>query len=201
MQKQAASLNVGFLTSLGLLTEAKGKYTPTEAAIRFVNTRNASDERARAILRPVIEDSWFGTFAKNWFATNPMTSKSDFVRELALYGEVSDMTKKERALEVLVEYLMYAQIIAMGADGNLSSGGGPMGTTSGATASPPSPTMGLRAAPFVAPIEGSVDWQTVQTDDFYVKVRPDPDVLADLRDHLDLLEKKIERQRSKKPTS
>ncbi len=41
-------------------------------------------------------------------------------------------------------------------------------------------------------------WHTVQTEDLYLKVRSDPDVLADLRAYLDLLDKKIERLEAKR---
>lgn len=201
--KQAASLNVPFLTGIGLLAEVKGKYVPTEAADRFVTTLNVSEDRARGVLRPVVEGSWFGQFARDWFAIHAVTPEDEFVRELALYADLSDLRKKERSLKLLVAYLTYTQAVAKDNDGNLTSGSAapssapPLVVTTAPPASPRDP----RSGPSVTPPEGPVDWHTIQTDDFYVKVRSDPDALADLRDHLDLLEKKIGRLRSRKPAT
>src|SRR2546422_948373 len=123
--KQAAALNVRFLTSLDLLREdekAKTKYVPSPIAIKFVSTRSVSDEKARPILRSVVEPSWFGEFTRNWFNTRPVTGEEEFVKELAIYSEVSDMSKKEQALKTIVAYLTYSGMIARGDDGNLTSG-------------------------------------------------------------------------------
>src|SRR2546430_1817053 len=91
--KQAAALNVRFLTSLGLLKQdenSKTKYAPTPTAIRVVSTRSVSDDKARPILRPLVESSWFGEFTKNLFNTRPVTSEDEFVKELAIYADLSD---------------------------------------------------------------------------------------------------------------
>jgi len=85
--KQAAALNVRYLTSLDLLREdekAKTKYVPSPLAIKFVSTRSVSDEKARPILRSVIENSWFGEFTRNWFNTRPVTREEEFEKELAI---------------------------------------------------------------------------------------------------------------------
>lgn len=189
--RQAASLNVNFLKSLGLFREENGKYAPTEMATKFVITRNASEERARVILRPIVENSWFGEFAKAWFATRPVSSEEEFVKELAIYAELSDMAKKELALKNVVAYLTYTQIVAKDSQGTLSWGATPMLATPPVGAAP--------VVPLAPRDEGPADWHTIQTEDFYLKMRSDPDVLGDLRAHLDLLEKKIARLRSRKP--
>ena len=59
----------------------------------------------------------------------------------------------------------------------------------------------LRTTVEMTASESPADWHTVQTEDFYLKVRSDPDVLADLRAHIDLLENKIARLRAKRGSS
>src|SRR5437899_3758142 len=204
--KQAAALNVRFLTSLGLLREdekANNKYVPTPTAIKFVSTRSVSDEKARPILRSVVEPSWFGEFTRNWFNTRPVTGEEEFVKELAIYSEVSDMSKKEQALKTIVAYLTYSGMVARGDDGSLT-----MGTVPGASPGQPGPFMTAAPAPKEsrtgiegATLESPADWHTMQTEDFYLKVRSDPEVLADLRAHLELLDRKIERLKAKRESS
>ncbi len=55
-----------------------------------------------------------------------------------------------------------------------------------------------RVAPDATASEGPADWHVIQTEDFYLKVRSDTDVLADLREHLNLLDKKVARLKAKR---
>jgi len=203
--KQAAALNVRFLTSLGLLKEdekAKGKYAPTPTAVKFVTVRNASEEKARPILRSIVESSWFGEFAKNVFATRAVIPEDEFVRDLAIYAEVSDMTKKEPALRTVTAYLTYTGLVTKAGNGNLT-----LGTSAAAEAgavSTPTPAVPASAEVRAAPEAGayvSADWHVIQTEDFYVKVRSDVDVMADLRAYLDLLERKVARLQARREPS
>ncbi len=202
--KQSAALNVRFLTSIGLLKEdenVKNKYVPTPTAIKYVTTRNANPEKARPILRSVVEGSWFGQFATTWFSIHPATKESEFVQELAMEGEVSDMAKKQLALKTIVDYLDYAGIVGRDNDGNLFFGTAPTtvrpppSAPAAAAPAPRDPRPQLTEA--AAPEGGPADWHTVQTDDFYLKVRSDPDVFSDLREHIKLLENKMLRLRAK----
>src|SRR3990172_9510556 len=62
---QAASMNVRFMRSIGLLTPSeRGKYVPTQEAIRFVNARSVGDDRARPIMNALISGSWFAELAR-----------------------------------------------------------------------------------------------------------------------------------------
>ncbi len=47
--------------------------------------------------------------------------------------------------------------------------------------------------------EEAGDWHVIQTEDFYVKLKSDPDVLEDVQAHLNLLKRKISRLQAKLP--
>jgi len=198
---QAASLNVRFLTTVGLLRFVeKGRYVPTEAAVRFVTARSVSDEKARPILRPLIEPTWFGDLAARVLQTRPSITEDEFVGELALDAQ-TDKVKKEPALRILVEYLVFSGVLVRDDQRNLSLVRAPDATVRPVAVEP----SGL-VIPVLTPIDiarGSaqnsvdpVDWQTIQTDDFIVKVRSDLSVLDDLRGYIDLLERKVRRSKS-----
>ena len=202
--KQSAALNVKFLLSVDLLKQdekTRTKYVPTPAAVNFVRTKIVNEERARPILRSVVQVSWFGEFAKDWFSVRPVTKENDFVQELALHAQVSDAEKKGLALRTIVTYLTYSGLVSKDEEGNLLWGAAPLSTASvglaPAVVPPHAPKDQRLPISDAASSDGPADWQTVQTDDFYLKVRSDPEVLADLRAHIDLLEKKVVRLRGR----
>lgn len=195
---QAASMNVRFMRSIGLLTATeRGKYAPTPEAVRFINARTVSDERARPILAGLIGQSWFAELARSIFATAPLLSEDQFIGELALAAQ-TDRSKEEPALRVLLEYLVFAGIVTRDERG-LSLGPQASGQTPPPMQSEPSlapagvPTRAATSERLAAEVPG---WHVIQTEDFYVKVRSDLGVLQDLIDYLGPLRKKIERIRS-----
>src|SRR5439155_21276579 len=69
---QAGSLNVRFLKSVGLLSKSdRGLYVPTPEAVRFVTARSVSDEKARPILKAILEPTWFVNTAKSVLQPGP----------------------------------------------------------------------------------------------------------------------------------
>jgi hypothetical protein len=223
VKKQSASLNTGFLTSIGLLTEdSKGRFLPTEKGKQFVLTRTASDERARPILRSVIESQWFAEGAKLLLQTKQPITEDDLVTELALLAQ-TDRGKKEAALRVLVEYLVYAGIVVrterglvagnsvlappvpvpfpvpvsmpvkdMSAWSPPEAGVVPAQLTAPASAAGSPGPISVRFAlgPILTPT-GVVEWKTLQTDDFVLKVRANGASIASLKKHLAILEEEL----------
>jgi len=223
VKRQSASLNTGFLTSVGLLTEeSTGRFLPTELAKQFVLTRTASDERARPILRSAIEPQWFAEGAKLLLQTKQPIAEDDLVTELALLAQ-TDRVKKEGALRVLVEYLVYAGIVVR-TDRGLVAGNSVMAppipvpvpialsmpvkdmaawsppeagvvpaqlATPTPTVATPGPiSVRFALGPLLAP-PGIVEWKTLQTDNFVLKVRASKASLASLRKHLAILEEEL----------
>ena len=205
---QAASMNVRFLTSIGLLKfDSKGLYLPSQEAIRFVNAKSVSDERARPILRDVLKPAWFTELAVSVLQSQPLMTEDQFVGELALAAE-TDKTRKEPALRVILEYLVYSGTLSRDERGlSLGQGSGPTPSADigfGAAglsrvAIPGGPVGEQRAANVGDRISEQSGWHVVQTEDYYLKVRSDPEVVAELTDQIDLLKKKIARIRSKSP--
>jgi hypothetical protein len=192
--KYAPMLNTGFLCDVGLLSEeGRGHYKPTPEALRFLTTRSASEDRARPILRALIESKWFADAARSYLQMNPVVSETDLVSDLAIVAQ-TDLKRKERSIRVLVDYLVFAGIVARTEQGLVL---GPNGSSTHAVP-PPSPTAvpqfsGAEQSRAVQPsLPPDTDgWETIQTNDFFLRIRAKPSVVGWLRKHLDLLEEKL----------
>lgn len=205
---QAAQMNVKFLTSIGLLKfDSKGLYVPTQETIRFVNAKTVEDDRARPILRALIETAWFAEIALGVLRTRPLVTDDALVGELALAAE-TNKEKKGPALRVLVEYLVWAGVLKRDERGLSKGEPGsdvqpavmvPAWAGEPRAVSPPNASGERRGDLPTAFGSGGSDWHIVQTEDYFLKVRSDPDVIDDVRDQLQLLRKKVERKRTKAP--
>ncbi len=202
---QAGSLNVRFFKSVGLLSTAdRGLYLPTQDAIRFVTARSVSDEKARPILKSLIESSWFVTTARLVLNGSKPIPEDQFLGELALAAQ-TDKSKKEPALRVILEYLVYSGIVHRDEAGlTLADGESPADEA----ATPQSALTPLVVANPTAPVtpmvpaeSGAVGWHTIQTEDFMVRVRSDPAVIEDLFAYLQTLRKKVERLHNARESS
>jgi hypothetical protein len=193
---QAASLNAAFLTDVGLLASPmRGMYKPTPAAVKLMAMKSISDDRARPVLRELIGESWFAVAAKAGLGAKPQMTEKELLGDIASYA-ATDFEKKGKAIGVLLEYLLYAGIVVRNEDGTYSAGNG------SAPASPPDMTGSPVGPTFLPTVEtpatsqsGTVTaWENLQTNDFSVRVRATKEAIGDLRDHLVLLEKKLERK-------
>jgi hypothetical protein len=202
--KYAPMLNTGFLCDIGLLSEeGRGRFKPTPEAIRFLTTRSASEDRARPILRALIENKWFAEAARSYLQMNPVVSETDLVSDLAIVAQ-TDLKRKERAIRVLVDYLAFAGIVARTEQGFVLGSNG----SSAPAISSPSPSVvpqfpaaeQLRAAQPILPPD-TVGWETIQTNDFFLRIRAKPSVVGWLRKHLDLLEEKLKESDSASPAN
>ncbi len=194
---QAGSLNVRFLKAIGLLTTTdRGLYLPTQEAMRFVSARSVSDEKARPILKKLVEGKWFVEIARSYLnPTNPI-SEDVFLGELAIAAQ-TDKEKREQALGVIVEYLVYAGIVTQTESGLLLAHDQRIDLVNAAdaTISPlvqPQPSL-ISLPP---PLPENPSWQVLQTDDFFLKIKSDLTAIQDLSDHLDLIRRKIARSQS-----
>lgn len=203
IQVQAASMNVRFMRSIGLLTVTdRGLYIPTPEAIRFVRARSVGDDRARPVLASLLSTTWFADLAQRLLNTQPVMAEDRLLGELALAAE-TDKTKEEPALRVVLDYLIYAGIVNRDERG-LTLGSGPGAAAPShaleAGASPefvPGPVMAGPAAAPVAEKAEAPGWHILTTEDFHVRIRSDPDVVEDLLAHLGTLQRKIMRVRAR----
>lgn len=205
---QAAQMNVRFLEAVGLLRfDSKGLYLPASETVKFVNAKTVSDERARPILRAIIRSAWFSEIATNVLRTRPGLTDDELVGELALAAQ-TNKEKKGPALRVLVEYLVWSGIVARDNGALFLAEAAPALSSAAGGASAPTPgvetlttpsTENRRAGPGNISRESGA-WHIVQTEDYFLKVRSDSEVVEELRDQLSLLTKKIERLRSR-PTA
>jgi len=199
---QAASMNVRFMASVGLLKfESKGLYSPTPDTIRFVNARSVSDDRARPIMKGIIGGSWFAQSASDLLRSHPIVTEDQLVGELALASE-TDKSKKGPALAILVDYLVYSGIVVRGdkglALGDSLSGQVPWEPGTGSAPDIDSRDVARVDVAGLSPRSGAATdaagWLVVQTEDFYLKVRSDLSALEYVEDQLSLLRKKLSRR-------
>ena len=197
---QAASMNVRFMASVGLLKfESKGLYSPTTETTRFVNAKTVSDERARPIMKSINAPSWFSQAAADLLRAQPIVTEDQLVGELALASE-TDKSKKEPALRILVDYLVYSGIVTRGDKGFTLGEAQPLADVAGPSSSRNDESTFLQSGltgriDVLRSASGtdSKDWLVVQTEDFYLKVRATPAALEYVEDQLTLLRKRVSR--------
>ena len=194
---QAGSLNVRFLKSVGLLsTTDRGLYIPTTEAVRFVTARSVSDDRARPILKALLEPTWFVGTAKSVLQGGTSMSEDQFLGELAIAAQ-TDREKKGSALRVILEYLVWSGHVLRDEKGLRLSA--PLGDTMAfGQASPETPPPDASAVQIPQPASGpGSTWHVIQTEDFILKIRSDEYVIDDLIAHLEPLRRKSQRARAR----
>jgi len=190
---QGAALNVRFLKSIGLLnTTDRGQYLPTPEGIRFVTARTVSDDRARPILAALIEQTWIASTARSVLSPTKATKDEVLLGELAIAAQ-TDKEKKEAALQVLVDYLLFSGIVRRVGDGLILASPLPDNTT------PSEIFGGGTEGTSTLPLTGSIPeqvvkgWHVIQTEDFSLRIRSSAEAVDDLLEHLKTLRRKIER--------
>ena len=203
---QSAGMNVRFLKDIGLLTaSSRGKYSPTEQAISYIYARTADENRAKLILRQVLQNKWFTDATLAHLRTTPVTTREQLLNELALVAQ-TDRQVKGPALAVLLDYLVYAGIINEDEQGiklgTSVQSVAPKGNDVKASAPALDGTMGSGTIPstqlsndIAAEPIGTDKWHVIQTEDFYIKVKSDMYAIEDLKDAVKMLEKKVKRVR------
>jgi hypothetical protein len=178
----AAQLNAAFLSDTGLLIEeAAGKFKPTPLAMQFINTKLADEERGRRLLRTVVAKLWFGRAAAAFLQRNPNADGPQLGNALLKEADASAAGGRAK-VAVLQEYLVYTGLTA-GRAGSESQ-------TAGAPVSPPRAVRRPGKPVNTGKPEDS-GWRVLSTDDFDLRIRPDPAAVRRLRKHLELLEEEI----------
>lgn len=199
---QAAVLNARFLADIKLLRREETGYIPTPEAVRISSCLSISEDRARPLLGELLRQSWFAEAARTVLQQPGPHTVDQLILELAFVAE-TDLAKKKPAMQVLVDYLVFGQILSKdGGNVSIHGGGQTPDQEPPAIVPPVHPSNSEVPAVTPAPAGGArptspgatTPWLAMTTDDFALKIRPDLTALADLRDHLGILEKKIQRQ-------
>lgn len=120
--KQAGQLNAAFFVSIGLMEKISRQYLPKEACVKFSKLLTIDEDRARGILRPVIEATWFAEAVRNCLSIKQTAGEETLMRELAIACEVSNFQAKESSFRILLHYLEWTGILKRTEDGSLSLG-------------------------------------------------------------------------------
>jgi hypothetical protein len=194
---QSAQLNAAFLAEIGMLERVSpGVFKTTPAALSFITALSVSPDRARPILRDQLDGKWFSEAARNALQGHPVLTDKELQGELAIAAQ-TPLDKKAGALAVIIEYLLFAGILNRTPEGiTLGNGvaGGPSVGPAGESPLLPAHAGGPSDPGAPQPPTGpSAGWETMQSNDFFVRVRATQEAVDDLRDVLKILEKKIKR--------
>jgi len=113
--------NNRFLLESQILVSPKfGFYLPTEGAVRFARESAWDEPGAKAHLRGIVFNTWYGQVAVQNFALRSTLSKDDLKRALAIKAGATE--GDSAALDFLVDFLVYTGIVVEQEDGRLSKG-------------------------------------------------------------------------------
>lgn len=102
-----------FFQHLGIIqpSEKNGQYVPTNLAVDLHNGRKwKNEELTKSTLRKILDNSWFWNQTKQFLEVNGTTTRSELVQKLGLMCG-ADPTKHTRAIDKLVEYMQFAELI------------------------------------------------------------------------------------------
>lgn len=113
--------NNGFLAESQFITSPKyGFYLPSEGAVRFARESAWGEEQAKAHLRKIVGNTWYGTVTVQNFALRSSLTREDLMRSLAIKcgATEGDSTYLER----LVGFIVYTGLVAETEQGLLVRG-------------------------------------------------------------------------------
>src|SRR6266480_6698141 len=113
--------NNRFLLESQILTSPKfGFYVPTEGAIRFARESAWDELGARAHLRGIVLNTWYGQVAVQNFALRSALTKEGLKRALAIKAGATE--GDSAALDFLIDFIIYTGIVVEREDGSLAKG-------------------------------------------------------------------------------
>lgn len=122
LQPTRVSGNNKFLENIGLIRKVegeRGKYLPEDVTIRLYNALKWNkEEEIRSILRELLLSLWFWDFTKQLLDHKGTRTRTE-LRDKLGYESGADPKKHNSALNVLIDYLIYAGLIKE-EDGNLA---------------------------------------------------------------------------------
>jgi hypothetical protein len=113
--------NNRFLLESQILISPKfGYYIPSEGAVRFAREAAWDEPAAKAHLRQIVIDSWYGQVAVQNFTLRPALRREELKRALAIKSGATE--GDSNALESLTDFLIYIGIVVEGENGLLVKG-------------------------------------------------------------------------------
>jgi hypothetical protein len=115
------SRNNTFLEESSILTSPKyGYYVPTEAAIRFAREAAWDEAGAKAHLRKLVSETWFGQVTIQNLTLRPALTREELKRALAIKCGATEGDTD--ALGFLVDLILYTNLAVSDDDGTISRG-------------------------------------------------------------------------------
>ena len=113
--------NNGFLEESLILTSPKyGFYLPTEGAVRFAREAAWDEEGAKAHLRRIISESWYGQVAIQTLMLRPSLSRDELRKSLAIKCGATE--GDAAALGFLIDFILYTNLAVSEDDSTISRG-------------------------------------------------------------------------------
>ena len=115
------SSNNRFLAESEILVSPKyGFYLPSEGAIRFAREAAWDESGAKSYLRKIVAACWYGQVGIQNFTLRPTLTQEEFKRALAIKCGASEGDSK--ALDFLIEFIIYTGLVDKNDDGTLTRG-------------------------------------------------------------------------------
>lgn len=103
--------NNGFLSESQFITSPKyGFYLPSEGAVRFARESAWGEEQAKAHLRKIVGNTWYGTVTVQNFALRSSLTREDLKRSLAIKCGATEGDSAN--LERLLGFIIYTGLVA-----------------------------------------------------------------------------------------
>jgi hypothetical protein len=154
--------NNGFLSESLFITSPKyGFYLPSEGAVRFSRESAWGEEQAKAHLRKIVGNTWYGTVTVQNFSLRSSLTREDLMRSLAIK---CGATEGDGAyLERLLGFIIYTGLVTETEQGLLVRGNTDDVESVSAPDSKPSPTSAFNPFDALKPAISQVAHETPAT--------------------------------------
>jgi hypothetical protein len=115
------SRNNSFLEESGVLASPKyGYYLPTEMAVRFAREAAWDEVGAKAHLRKLVSESWYGQVTIQNLALRAILTRQDLTKSLAIKCGATEGDAS--ALGFLIDFMLYTNLVVSDDSGAISRG-------------------------------------------------------------------------------
>ena len=113
--------NNKFLLEAQILSSPKyGYYIPTENAVRFAREAAWDEESAKAHLRALLTETWFGQIVQQNFALRSQLTRTELKRAFAIKAGATEADST--ALDYLIDFVIYTGLVIEDEKGALKKG-------------------------------------------------------------------------------
>jgi hypothetical protein len=113
--------NNKFLLEAQILSSPKyGYYIPTENAVRFAREAAWDEDTAKAHLRAILTETWFGQIVQQNFALRSQLTRTELKRAFAIKAGATEADST--ALDYLIDFVIYTGLVIEDEKGALKKG-------------------------------------------------------------------------------